>query len=151
MTWVILLAVVAFFLLQIVKGFRSEAAEHSGIKVSISQHSAHGYPVEVVGESHYQDALEALCGGRTYDGVEKYCTASLVLEDSNPYDHNAVRVDISGRTVGYLSRDAAKAYRLRLKQSGRLGAVECPAVIRGGWDRGKNDKGSFGVRLEVEV
>lgn len=65
------------------------------------------YEVEVVGESHYQPALEHLCGGRSRDSAEKYCKAVLVLEDSNRHDPQAVRVDIDGRTVGYLPRHTA--------------------------------------------
>ncbi|MDE2465490.1 MAG: hypothetical protein KGO02_17520 [Alphaproteobacteria bacterium] len=108
------------------------------------------FEVEVVGESHYQKALEKLCGGRTEDSAEKKCQATLVLEDSNPYDSNAVRIDVDGATVGYLPRDTAKVYRQRLKEAGHpqlLGT--CDAVIRGGWDRGNGDKGSFGIRLDL--
>jgi hypothetical protein len=108
------------------------------------------FAVEVVGESHYQDALETNCGGRTEDGAEKHCRATLMLEDSNPYDPKAVRINVDGMTVGYLSRDAAKVYRQRLKEAGHprlLGT--CNAVIRGGWDRGNGDTGSFGVRLDL--
>jgi hypothetical protein len=75
-----------------------------------------------------------------------------VLEYSNTYDVNAVRVDIAGRTVGYLSRDAAKVYRQRIEKVGiSTQSIECGAVIRGGWDRGRNDRGHFGVWLNPPV
>jgi len=98
------------------------------------------YEIEVVGESHYQRALEALCGGRTSDSADKKVQAHLVLEDDNKYDPQAVRVDIEGKTVGYLSRETAREYRTRLRQTGhpRLVGV-CKATIRGGWDRGAKD------------
>ncbi len=38
------------------------------------------FEIEVVGESHYQAALERICGGRSEDGAEKHCRATLVLE-----------------------------------------------------------------------
>ena len=41
------------------------------------------YRVEVVGESHYQEALEAICGGRTEEGARQECTATLVPEPTN--------------------------------------------------------------------
>ncbi|MBI3836176.1 MAG: hypothetical protein HY287_17790 [Planctomycetes bacterium] len=108
------------------------------------------FEIEVVGESHYQQSLERICGGKTRDGVEKYVTATLVLEDNNPYDKLAVRVDIDERTVGYLSRKNAREYRRRLKEVGHPRLIcRCPAVIRGGWDRGGDDKGYFGVRLDL--
>jgi hypothetical protein len=108
------------------------------------------FEVEVVGESHYQDALERICGGRSEDGAEKYCRATLILDDSNPYDKKAVRIDVDGATVGYLSREGAGVYRQRLKEAGhpRLRGT-CDAVIRGGWDRGNGDTGNFGVRLDL--
>jgi len=108
------------------------------------------FEVEVVGESHYQDALAKICGGRSEDGAEKYCRATLVLDNSNAYDPKAVRVDVDGATVGYLSREAARVYRHRLKEAGHprlLGT--CNAVIRGGWDRGNGDTGNFGIRLDL--
>jgi hypothetical protein len=143
--WLIVLGMLGWFAMQIVKGYRSD-------EPPAPPNISGGYRVEVVGESQYQDALEAICGGRTRDGAQNQVTATVVLEDSNPYDENAVRVDISGRTVGYLSRQAAKTYRRRLKQVGASGqSVECSAVIRGGWDRGRNDRGHFGVWLDLRI
>ena len=108
------------------------------------------YELEVVGESHYQRALESICGGRTEESANRHVQAHLVLEDDNPHDPLAVRIDIQGKTVGYLSRETARAYRDRLREAGhpRLVGV-CKAVIRGGWDRGPHDRGYFGVWLDL--
>lgn len=110
------------------------------------------FDFDIVGESKYQDALEAICGGRDRDGVEKRVEATLVLEDENPHDNKAVRVDVQGRTVGYLSREAARNYRKQIAKAGhpRLTAV-CDAIIVGGWQRSKKDVGSFGVKLDLPV
>jgi hypothetical protein len=143
--WVIVIAVGIWFAAQIRKGYRGEDQEPT-------EHlkSSGSFSIEVVGESNYQQALKRICGGVTRDGVEKLTSATLVLEDSNPHDKNAVRVDISGSTVGYLSRENAKAYRQRLKNEGFTSKTQqCPALIRGGWDRGRNDQGKFGVRLDL--
>lgn len=143
--WVILIAAGIWFAAQIRKGYRGEDQEHAERPTPSGSFST-----EVVGESHYQQALERICGGVTRDGVEKLATATLVLEDSNPHDKNAVRVDISGSTVGYLSRETAKSYRRRLIKEGISSQTQqCPALIRGGWDRGRDDKGSFGVRPDL--
>jgi hypothetical protein len=108
-----------------------------------------GRRVEVVGESHYQDALEQLCG-RCEHGVDLTTTAALVPEPGNPYDPNAVAVQIGGRTVGYLARGAAEAFK---PVSERLLAVRrsglCQARIRGGWEREDGDVGNFGVTLDL--
>src|SRR5678815_27496 len=77
------------------------------------------YEFDIVGESKYQDALEAICGGRTEESAEQYTEAELYLEDSNQFDNQAVRVTIAGNTVGYLSRENARAYRTQLKQLGQ--------------------------------
>lgn len=70
-----------------------------------------GHDLEVVGESHYQDALWHVVGGRTLERVRVEIRAVLQAETDNPYDPNAISVWISERKVGYLSREDAAAYR----------------------------------------
>lgn len=113
------------------------------------------FDLEVKGESHYQAALEAICGPRKEAGEERTVDAQLILDDRNPHDSQAVRVEIDGRLVGYLGRDAARAYRKALRDSGHPRAVAtCKAQIRGGWRRtsGRGERlGSYGVWLDVPV
>lgn len=110
------------------------------------------FDLPVVGESHYQEALEAICGKRSDEGEDRVVDASLIPEDSNPHDSQAVRVDIQGRTVGYLSRDDARRFRQHLAQTGDTrGPVTCKARIQGGWDRGPSDQGSYGVSLSYSL
>ena len=102
----------------------------------------------VVGESYYQDALSGICGGKTEDGHNHACLAALVREPDNEYDEHAVAVYIDGLQVGYLPRQDARSYGpvlRKLAKSKHLGA--CDAQIKGGWDRGNGDEGSFGVTL----
>lgn len=108
------------------------------------------FHVDVVGESNYQPWIERLCGGRGPTSAEKYLEAELILDDENAYDPMAVRVDIKGGTVGFLSRETAREFR-RAVGAWRLRGrrFTCKAVIRGGWDRGNGDKGNFGVRLDL--
>ena len=108
------------------------------------------FSLDVVGESHYQEALEDASGGFTEDGVNLVVWPDLLLDGENRYDKNAVKVQIEGRTVGHLSRADAQAFRERLATEGREGSsFRCKANIRGGWDRGEYDRGAFGVRLDV--
>jgi hypothetical protein len=108
------------------------------------------YFIQVVGESSYQEALERICCGCTEDGADEFVEAVLVLEDTNPNDHNAVRADILGLTVGYLTRDFAGQYRRRLTEAGYPRLVgRCRAHIRGGWERGEHNRGHFGVWLDL--
>jgi hypothetical protein len=109
-----------------------------------------GVPVQVSGESHYQDTLEQICGGRTREGVEKEVLAVLKLEPDNSWDPNAVGVYVDDRQVGYLPRDAAVVYQTigtRLDEQGKAGA--CRAQIRGGWERRRGDRGNFGITLDL--
>lgn len=56
--------------------------------------------------------------------------AQLIPESDNPYDSNAVRIDIKNRSVGYLNRDQAIRFRRRLDELGFSNQVtSCNAVI----------------------
>jgi len=109
------------------------------------------FPLACVGESHYQDALEAICGPRTEDGEDLEVPALIALEDTNPYDLEAVRIEVDGRTVGYLSRPDARAYRRALQAASLSEVLVCRGRIRGGWDRGRDDRGSFGIFLDMAL
>lgn len=109
------------------------------------------FAVCAVGESHYQRALARAAGGRTEDGVEVEVTATLVFEDSNRHDPNAVYVEVGGRKVGYLSREDAVEFRQQVKKLNipRHVPLRCRALIVGGWSRdGGRDRGHFGIRLD---
>lgn len=110
------------------------------------------YPLDIVGESNYQDVLEAICGGKTYDGHHKTVNAVLVYENSNPYDDKAIMVLINDRKVGYLSRTDARYYRKKMAKAGFAGRpAECAAIIAGGWNRGDHNQGHFGVKLDLPI
>lgn len=103
----------------------------------------------IVGEGYYQDALLRICGGYTRDGHQLQTRARLVPEPSNPYDANAIRVEIDGETVGHLKRDHAALYTKRLMDEGRAGEIlDVRAYISGGWRTNQHDRGCFGVQLE---
>jgi hypothetical protein len=109
-----------------------------------------GRELEVVGESHYQGALERAAGGRAPGGVDFEVVATLVPEPKNPHDRNAIAIQVNGETVGYLARAVAVRYQpvvRRLADAGQVG--QCNARIVGGWDRGSRDRGSFGIWLDL--
>ena len=107
--------------------------------------------VDVVGESYHQDALLEIAGGsRHYGGVELEAVASLVPDPDNVHDRDAVEVRIGALPVGHLRHDDAVALRPLIDESIELhGAANCPADIRGGWDRGRGEVGFFGVELQL--
>jgi hypothetical protein len=102
--------------------------------------------VEIVGESHYQQTLSRIAGGKTHDGHLLAVMARLIPDNDNPADPLAVRVEIEGMTVGYLSRFQARQFRKRT-----VAAIDCKAKIVGGWDRGHGDTGHFGVELDLTL
>src|SRR5438477_6989249 len=107
------------------------------------------YPVACVGESHYQHALERNCTAANTER-ENQVHALLCVEDTNPYDSEAVRVDVSGSTVGYLSRQDARTYRKLLSAAGCADSLLCRAAIRGRPEQGPNDHG-YGIWLDVPL
>lgn len=106
-----------------------------------------GCSVAIVGESYRQTPLRELSAGRREHGDEVRFIAAVTPEPTNPYDANAVKIDIlNGAQVGYLSRDDAAAYGLALKAvatSGKKGV--CRARLIGGTP----DKPSIGVLLDL--
>lgn len=108
------------------------------------------YEFDIVGESHYQKALDELAGGKSEDGHHIETEALLMLDDDNEYDDKAVAVGISGHLVGHLPREMARSFRQRLAEGGhpRASAV-CGALIVGGWRRSNGDEGHYGVRLDL--
>src|SRR6266511_3743915 len=60
--------------------------------------------LEVVGESHYQDSLWEIVGGRCAEPIRYETQAVLCPDPDNDYDSNAIEVRIDGRRVGHLSR-----------------------------------------------
>src|SRR3954453_17432574 len=104
---------------------------------------------QVVGESHYQQELERLAGGKSEESCERYCDAWLVPEPDNPHDPSAVCVQIQGVKVGYLASQLAGKYRDHLAPGKGNGRAKCAAVIVCGWCREGGDEGSFGVKLDM--
>jgi hypothetical protein len=109
-----------------------------------------GFAVEVVGVSRRQQALAAIVERHGRSGRTVTTDAVLVLEDTNPHDANAVRVEIDGEMVGYLSRDNARRYRADLAAVGQPQAsVRCKARIVGGFETPSGERAHFGVRLDL--
>jgi hypothetical protein len=109
------------------------------------------YRLQAVGESHYWEAFETICGpsAEREEGIDLNKRAEVVLEDDNPYDVHAVAVHIQGLKVGHLSQRDARAFRERLVREHLTGSCfPCAANIRGGWNR-PGDFGNYGVRLDV--
>jgi hypothetical protein len=104
------------------------------------------YPFHVVGESEFQPELESIasrCFDRGPMEASAKCrvTALIVPPDGAARDSRRTRVQIHGMTVGYL--DDGDAARTTAPSRVR-------ALIVGGWRRGSQDRGLYGVRLSSE-
>jgi hypothetical protein len=102
------------------------------------------FAVDVVGVSQYQRVIEAAAE----EGA--IVSATLILEDSNPYDDQAVAVHLNGQRAGYLSRANARLYRADLAAAGepRL-IVRCKAKIVGGFETQSGERAHFGLKLDL--
>lgn len=105
------------------------------------------YCTEVTGESFYQRNFKKVSGGRTYDGFELEVTAVLLCDDGNVHDRNAVMVLVNGLQVGHLPRSFAQKYREVYGSE----CISCNGFIAGGWDRGYDDIGHFGITLALPL
>jgi hypothetical protein len=102
------------------------------------------FAVDVVGVSQYQRVLE----GAAEEGAVR--EATLILEDSNPYDDQAVAVHLDGQRAGYLSRANARLYRADLVAAGAERAtVRCQAKIVGGFETQSGERAHFGLKLDL--
>lgn len=105
---------------------------------------------EVVGESHYRTNLKKLAGKHGDESINKECIATLIPENDNQYDKNAIRIDIEGLTVGYLSRHDAILFRELLKANNESDQITtCKAVITGGFKLENNKRADYGVFLSM--
>ncbi|WP_224992498.1 hypothetical protein [Acinetobacter pittii] len=101
------------------------------------------YLVDIVGEQSYQANLRKIAGPKQEKSKYVEVMASVVSEPFNAYDKNAVKIEINGLTVGYLSRDDAKSL------AGKVINKTVPALINGGW-LDDDSEGSYGVKLGIQ-
>jgi hypothetical protein len=108
------------------------------------------FQLRITGEEYHQNALEAICGPHRPAGVNRLEMAWLILGDKNNRNKSAVRVEIHGKTVGYLTPQAAISYRRKLLERNTPTAVgRCQAVIKGGWISSDGRKGPYEVWLDA--
>src|SRR5436309_8378826 len=135
----------------------SAPTRHEATAVSVSLLGGQD-DLEVVGELAYQDALWRLSGGTLGERIRRQILAVLVPEPTNPYDANAIAVQIDGQVIGYLPRATAQEYLPGLQRlmSECGGYVALRGVIVGGgyYDDGPgrlgvwldHDPADFGIR-----
>ncbi len=107
------------------------------------------YNQEVVGESNYQAALVAALSRYHDPDFGSEVVAVMIAEPHNAYDSMAVRIDVRGRTVGYLSRADARAVNRIVEPSLLHAGIPVPGLIRGGFDSFDGVGPLYGIWLDV--
>ena len=100
------------------------------------------YAYNIVGEQSYQNNLKKIAGPKEEESKFFECYAKVSSEPFNQYDKNAVKVEINGLLVGYLSKSEAA------KLAGKVVNKNVPVVIDGGW-KDEESTGSYGVKLAI--
>lgn len=90
------------------------------------------WPVSVVaGESHHAAELRSLTGPPIENGYAVPVPVELILEPTNQYDPNAVRVEIRGLLVGYINGKDAPAVGSRMRSVG-VDRITLAGLLKGG-------------------
>ena len=116
-----------------------KAANEINVNTSLNNAS---YVYNIVGEQSYQNNLKKIAGPKEEESKFFECYAKVSSEPLNQYDKNAVKVEINGLLVGYLSGSEAA------KLAGKVVNKTVPAVIDGGW-KDEESTGSYGVKLAI--
>jgi HIRAN domain len=105
-------------------------------------------PIEISGESFYHDAIIDVIGEPTEDGYDVTVNGRLVRDPANKYDSNAIKCLINGRHVGHVNRDDAEEIS-HYMDTHNITDLLVSCEVTGGWSRGKNDSGFFGITAYV--
>lgn len=109
---------------------------------TVTTRSTAAYNFNIVGEGSYQNNLKKIAGPKEEQSKSYQCSAKVTSEPTNKFDKNAIKVEINGMLVGYLSREDAQ------KLAGKRVSRVVSAIIDGGWDD-SDSEGSYGVKLGI--
>lgn len=107
------------------------------------------FQLKTVGASYYQDSIAKIAKNPTGENALVFCTATLIPEDTNPYDSNAVKVLIESEHVGYLSRESAVTFRSYFKNFElNVQTTTCDALIGAGF---KTQEKTYEYVIELDI
>ncbi|VVE90430.1 HIRAN domain-containing protein [Pandoraea bronchicola] len=133
----IFVTVVAFLKLN------QNSRRHASIDLSKKLSTGDDFRFPIVGESSYQAAIR-----HAVSQEGRHIPLRLVPEDTNPYDHHAVKVVYRGTTMGYLSRHDARSLRQTVSDLGHeFTDVDCHGLAFGGTP----EKPTFGIWLNISI
>lgn len=116
------------------------------------------YSTEIVGEQSYQKAIREVAMYKELvdkDDMEDKMPgleAALILENENKYDPgNAVRVEIEGKTVGYLAKEDAQKYRQALARLGVPNEIGTCKATAFGKRESLGKVMNYGIWLSIDI
>lgn len=139
--WIILIIIAICVGAYLLVKRAGENTEQSAEQIGFNSNSR-SYAFNIVGEQAYQDNLQKIAGKKEEESKFVEVTAKVLSDPFNKFDKNAVKVEIEGLLVGFLSKEQAKLL------SGKVINKEVPAVIDGGWLDDESE-GSYGVKLGI--
>ena len=108
------------------------------------------FAAEVIGEARHAADLAHILETAAGDGSERVVDATLIIEDDDPHQTNAVPVHVDGRLVGYLSRATAQSCGALFSAAAGSGkTVTCAARIRR--LHGAGEPSRFQVQLDLPL
>lgn len=109
------------------------------------------FSVAAAGASYYRGAIEAISGNPDGELALVLCTATLMPEDNNAADPNAVAIYIAEKKVGHLDRQLAQDLRQHLLTQGiPVQTTTCDAAITGGL-RAPEKEYSYTIELDLPL
>ena len=91
------------------------------------------FQLKIIGSHYYHENIAKIAKNPNGENALVFCSAILIPEDTNPHDKNAIKIQIEGTHVGYLSREDATRFRSYFKKFGLdIQTTTCDAVISAG-------------------
>ncbi|MBY0467083.1 MAG: hypothetical protein K2W33_19255 [Burkholderiales bacterium] len=109
------------------------------------------YNFELVGTEFYQGELQHIANHHGNQQAATPLTAMLIPVDDNRLDDTAVRVDVDGLTVGYLSRIDSKGYHRRMAElKQKVMPTACAAMLVARAARQSGQPAQFTIKLGMK-
>jgi hypothetical protein len=124
---------------------REMAAEE--VRQSSAEDDADLVELDIVGESYRQDALAAIAGPKQEEDKRTLVGVTLRCEPANEHDPHAIRVEVMGTLLAYMSRLLAAVMSPAMQDSCG-GVLEARGLIVGGW-RDARSEGHYGIRVWI--
>ena len=110
------------------------------------------YDFEVLHEEEHLKNIQLVCNDFVKPGQFKDEIAIITSEGNHYLYDNTIRVDIAGKTVGYLNQDDTKLFTKRLNKNDKHNYImSCNARIFINKNKGMFKKATYAIRLDLPI